>query len=65
MSDYGFYSNEEVSFERVEDLIDTYGYEDIIRDLVGDIYERQVFSLWTLHEHGIIDLGVYNLGDTE
>jgi len=65
MSDFGVFSNEEVEFDKVEELVDIYGFEDIIRDLIGDVYERQVFSLWTLHEHGVIDLRVYNLGDTE
>jgi len=65
MSDFGVFSNEEIEFDKVEELVDIYGFEDIIRDLIGDLYERQVFSLWTLHEHGVIDLGVYNLGDTE
>lgn len=65
MSDFGVFSNEEIEFDKVEELVDIYGFEDIIRDLIGDVYERQVFSLWTLHEHGVIDLRVYNLGDTE
>jgi len=65
MSDFGVFSNEEIEFDKVEELVDIYGFEDIIRDLIGDLYERQVFSLWTLHEHGVIDLRVYNLGDTE